>query len=100
MEKMITALKWFAYGIVLGVLFAPRSGQETRQQLTRKVGDYVSQGLGRSSSVANRVSRKSQDFANQASAKVQQAADTVSQKAEETSSRMDEASQQTSEQPQ
>lgn len=29
-----TALKFFFYGLVIGILFAPRSGEETRARLT------------------------------------------------------------------
>lgn len=28
-----TAMKFFVYGLVLGLLFAPRSGEETRKEL-------------------------------------------------------------------
>ena len=28
-----TAMKFFTYGLLIGVLFAPRAGAETRQQI-------------------------------------------------------------------
>ncbi len=34
-----TALKFFVYGLVIGMLFAPRSGEETRARLTTWVED-------------------------------------------------------------
>lgn len=32
-KNMRTAVKFFVYGLVLGLLFAPRSGAETRKEL-------------------------------------------------------------------
>ena len=34
-----TAMKFFFYGLVVGILFAPRSGDETRARLTTWVED-------------------------------------------------------------
>lgn len=36
-----TAMKFFVYGLILGLLFAPRSGAETRKELVGWVSDTV-----------------------------------------------------------
>ncbi|MBA3274978.1 MAG: YtxH domain-containing protein [Chloroflexia bacterium] len=36
-----TAMKFFVYGLILGLVFAPRSGAETRQELMSWVSDTV-----------------------------------------------------------
>ena len=41
-----TALKFFVYGLVVGLLFAPRSGQETRQQALDWAGQTFKNLLG------------------------------------------------------
>jgi hypothetical protein len=41
-----TALKFFVYGLVAGLLFAPRSGQETRQQALDLAGQTFKNLLG------------------------------------------------------
>ena len=35
MSRMRTALKFMTYGILVGILFTPRSGSETRRELMR-----------------------------------------------------------------
>ncbi len=40
MNRAYTALKWFTIGIVLSILFAPRSGKETRSILLSRLGLY------------------------------------------------------------
>jgi gas vesicle protein len=48
-----TAVKFFVYGLVLGLLFAPRSGAETRDELlgwlTGSVKEAVNNATGSSS---------------------------------------------------
>ena len=34
-----TAVKFFVYGLVAGLLFAPRSGEETRKELQYSIND-------------------------------------------------------------
>lgn len=58
MKRLTTALKWFAYGIGLGLLFAPRSGRETRSQVMQAVSGYVSQTLNAGSQKAQQASTK------------------------------------------
>jgi gas vesicle protein len=36
-----TAMKFFVYGLILGLLFAPRSGKETRKELVGWVSETV-----------------------------------------------------------
>ncbi len=36
-----TAVKFLTYGLVIGLLFAPRSGKETRQELMHWVTDSI-----------------------------------------------------------
>jgi gas vesicle protein len=36
-----TAMKFFVYGLVLGLLFAPRSGEETRKELIAWVSSTI-----------------------------------------------------------
>ena len=41
-----TALKFFTYGLLIGLLFAPRSGKETRAMLMSRVSEAVKETLG------------------------------------------------------
>ena len=36
-----TAMKFFVYGLILGLIFAPRSGAETRKEVMGWVSDTV-----------------------------------------------------------
>ncbi len=36
-----TAVKFFTYGIIIGLLFAPQSGAETRKKLFGMLGDSL-----------------------------------------------------------
>jgi gas vesicle protein len=63
-----------AVGLAAGMLFAPRSGAETRRKLEKKAREY-------SDEVVHKVSRKIDDlkgqmdeFANEAKAKIKKAA--------------------------
>lgn len=46
MGRVRTALKFFVYGLVLGLLFAPRSGDETRQQVLGWANQTIKETLG------------------------------------------------------
>jgi hypothetical protein len=52
-KNVRTAVKFFVYGLVIGLLFAPRSGAETRDELlgwlTGSVKEAVSNATGSSS---------------------------------------------------
>ena len=41
-----TAMKFFVYGLLIGLLFAPASGQETRGRLLAWAGNTVKELLG------------------------------------------------------
>lgn len=41
-----TALKFFTYGLLIGILFAPRSGAETRGMLINWVSDMAKDTFG------------------------------------------------------
>jgi gas vesicle protein len=41
-----TAMKFFAYGLAIGILFAPRSGKESRSALLDWVNRTVKETLG------------------------------------------------------
>ncbi|MDP9352976.1 MAG: YtxH domain-containing protein [Chloroflexota bacterium] len=74
MRRLTTALKWFAYGIGLGLLFAPRSGKETRTQVMQSVSTYVSQTL----SAGSQKARQAGNQMDQASYSVREAGSTGS----------------------
>jgi len=40
-ERTRTALKFFTYGLIVGLLFAPRSGKETRARMMTWAGDTI-----------------------------------------------------------
>lgn len=40
-KNMRTAVKFFVYGLLVGLLFAPRSGEETRKELMNWVSSSV-----------------------------------------------------------
>ncbi len=80
MKNLTTALKWFAYGIGLTLLFAPRSGRETRQQMIQAVNQYM-----------NKAINQGNQAMSQATQKAQQATNNATSKAEQTSNQMDPA---------
>ena len=41
-----TAVKFFVYGLVLGLLFAPRSGEETRGRVLAWVNQAIKDTIG------------------------------------------------------
>lgn len=41
-----TAVKFFAYGIMVGLVFAPQSGAETRKQIMSWIGDTLGESVG------------------------------------------------------
>lgn len=41
-----TATKFFVYGLIVGIFFAPRSGEETRAQIFGWLGDAAKNILG------------------------------------------------------
>lgn len=41
-----TAMKFFVYGLVVGLLFAPRSGDETREQVLNWVNQTIKDTAG------------------------------------------------------
>lgn len=47
MQKLRTATKFFTYGLVIGVLFAPRSGRDTRTAAVGWVNGILKNTLGR-----------------------------------------------------
>jgi gas vesicle protein len=40
-----TAVKFFVYGVVVGLLFAPQSGAELRKQLMAMIGDTLNETM-------------------------------------------------------
>lgn len=47
-RNMRTAVKFFVYGLLAGLLFAPRSGEETRNELMNWVSNSVKGVTGES----------------------------------------------------
>ncbi len=45
-DRTRTALKYFTYGLLIGLLFAPRSGKETRARILAWAGDSMKAILG------------------------------------------------------
>ncbi len=81
MTRLKTALKWFAYGIGLGLLFAPRSGKETRQQLMQGASGYVSKAMNTGSQAVNQAAQKVDQAGSQGSSTMQQTGQQTSQQA-------------------
>lgn len=50
MSRARVAMKFLVYGLVIGILFAPRSGEETRELLIRRVREIVEEMTGREKS--------------------------------------------------
>lgn len=46
LSRMRTALKFLTCGIVVGLLFAPRSGQETRRELMQWTSSTAKEVVG------------------------------------------------------
>jgi hypothetical protein len=46
MAKLRTATKFFTYGLVIGILFAPRSGRDTRSAAIGWVNTTLKNTLG------------------------------------------------------
>lgn len=40
-RNMRTAVKFFVYGLIAGLVFAPRSGEETRKELMSWLGNSL-----------------------------------------------------------
>lgn len=40
-----TAVKFFTYGLIVGLLFAPQSGAETRKKVFGMLGDSISETM-------------------------------------------------------
>ncbi|MDQ4044692.1 MAG: YtxH domain-containing protein [Chloroflexota bacterium] len=40
-----TAVKFFTYGIIVGLLFAPQSGEQTRKQLFGMLGGTIEEAV-------------------------------------------------------
>lgn len=53
---ILGALSTFAAGAALGVLFAPKKGIDTRQEISDKSSDYISGSKNRINDVVNNVS--------------------------------------------
>lgn len=45
-SHMRTAMKFFAYGLAIGILFAPRSGKESRGMLFDWINRTVKETIG------------------------------------------------------
>ncbi len=45
--RLRTAVKFFTWGLLLGLLFAPASGQELRRRLVRWLTDCLHAGIER-----------------------------------------------------
>jgi hypothetical protein len=43
--RMRTALKFLTYGVIIGILFAPRSGADTRQRISTWVSSSVREAV-------------------------------------------------------
>jgi hypothetical protein len=46
LKGLRTAIKYFALGLLAGVLFAPRKGSETFNMLLGRSKEYVQAGMG------------------------------------------------------
>jgi gas vesicle protein len=44
--RMRTAMKFFTYGLVIGLLFAPRSGKETRGRVITWISENAKSVIG------------------------------------------------------
>lgn len=73
MKRLTTALKWFAYGIGLGVLFAPRSGSETRAQLIQAVNRYLTEAFSSGQQAVQQMTRQAKDASDRLETQVQSA---------------------------
>lgn len=65
MKRLTTAVKWFAYGLIVALLFAPRSGRETRQQLIQSVSSFLSRGLNTASQTVDQAGGQAQQVSDQ-----------------------------------
>jgi gas vesicle protein len=48
-----TAIKFLVYGLVIGLLFAPRSGEETRRELVAWLTGTMKEAVGGTGSSGN-----------------------------------------------
>jgi gas vesicle protein len=46
MGRARVAVKFLVYGLLLGVLFAPRSGEETREMLMQRIKETIDEITG------------------------------------------------------
>ena len=55
LKNVQTAVKFFVYGLVAGLMFAPRSGEETRKELLTWVSSTVKETASTVSGQASRT---------------------------------------------
>lgn len=79
MGKLITAVKWFAYGIGLGLLFAPRSGRETRQQIAQSISTAISGAMSSASQTMGQATGRTGQSGDQSATTTQQSSDRLNQ---------------------
>ncbi|MDQ3855408.1 MAG: YtxH domain-containing protein [Chloroflexota bacterium] len=79
MKRLTTAIKWFAYGLGVALLFAPRSGRETRQQIMQWAGNYLSGALNTASQTVDQAAAKTQQVVGQAAERSSDLSDTLNQ---------------------
>jgi gas vesicle protein len=62
--KLRTFINGMAYGFILGILFAPASGEETRKRISKKASDIRDTLKDKYNDIASTVNEKYRDVKN------------------------------------